>query len=116
MENPLNLTQQNLASISDRIPSPKFDRQKLTIGLVHIGVGGFHRAHQAYYTHQLIKEYNGTEWGICGVGLRQGDRKIHDVLQKQDGLYTLIVKHPDGTIKPEVIGSIVDFQLAVENM
>ena len=43
--------------------------------------------------------------------LRKGDQKIHDVLQKQDGLYTLIVKHPDGKIDSQVIGSIIDFKL-----
>lgn len=115
MESTLALNQQNLTKITHLIPCPGYNREPLKKGVVHIGVGGFHRAHQAYYTHQLIREFNDSDWGICGIGLRKADQKIHDVLQNQDGLYTLIIKHPDGTIAPEVIGSIVDFQLAVDS-
>lgn len=115
MESTLALNQQNLTKITHHIPCPGYNREALKKGMVHIGVGGFHRAHQAYYTHQLIREFNDSDWGICGIGLRKADQKIHDVLQNQDGLYTLIIKHPDGTIAPEVIGSIVDFQLAVDS-
>ncbi|MGI9552935.1 MAG: mannitol dehydrogenase family protein [Aurantibacter sp.] len=105
----LNLN--NLAQIGGRIPCPTYDRNTLSMGMVHIGVGGFHRAHQAFYTHHLIEMGNASEWGICGIGLRKGDQKIHDVLKKQDGLYTLIVKHPNGKIDSQIIGSIIDFEL-----
>jgi mannitol-1-phosphate/altronate dehydrogenase len=50
-----------------------------------------------------------SEWGICGVGLREADRKMCGVLKKQDCLYTLIVKHPGGKVENRVIGSLVDF-------
>lgn len=115
MENKLLLNQENLATIADRIPCPTYARNELTAGMVHIGVGGFHRAHQAFYTHMLQETFNAPEWGICGIGLREGDRKIHDVLKKQNGLYTLIVKHPDGKTTPTIIGSINDFLLGVDN-
>jgi len=112
METPIQLNQDNLAAIENRIPVPNYGRSTDNIVIVHIGVGGFHRAHLAYYLHQL----NGSKpsspaTGICGIGLREADSKLHDILTKQDHMYTLMVKHPDGTIKPEVIGSIVDFKM-----
>ena len=114
MKNTLLLNQKNLAQLGNRIPVPTYNRDAQKVGMVHIGVGGFHRAHQAYYTHKLMEGFSASGWSICGVGLREGDRKIHDVLNKQDGLYTLIVKHPDGKIEPQIIGSIIDFKLGVD--
>ncbi len=115
MENTMVLNQKNLTAIADRIPCPAYDRDGLTAGMVHIGVGGFHRAHQALYTHNLLEKSGVSDWGICGIGLREGDRKIHDILKNQDGLYTLIVKHPDGKIDSKIIGSLVDFLLGVDD-
>lgn len=111
----LLLNQKNLAQIAERIPCPSYDRNAITKGIVHIGVGGFHRAHQAYYTHNYFEKLNLAEWGICGIGLREGDRKIYDVLKNQEGLYTLLIKHPDGRIEPRIIGSIIDFELGIDN-
>ncbi|MGB5430639.1 mannitol dehydrogenase family protein, partial [Eudoraea sp.] len=93
------------------MPVPNYNRSADKIGIVHIGVGGFHRAHQAYYLHQLRQLGEASDWGICGIGLREADAKLHDIFNKQDHLYTLMVKHPDGKIEPEVIGSIVDFKM-----
>ncbi|WP_324027710.1 mannitol dehydrogenase family protein [Maribacter sp. BPC-D8] len=114
MNKEIMLNKENLAALGKQIPIPTFDRESLKSGIVHVGVGGFHRAHQAYYTNLLHEKGDATNWGICGIGLRKGDQKIHDVLQKQDGLYTLIVKHPDGKIDSQVIGSIIDFKLGHE--
>ncbi|MGY8916285.1 MAG: mannitol dehydrogenase family protein [Flavobacteriales bacterium] len=115
METGILLNQKNLSQITDRIANIGYDRNNLGLGMVHIGVGGFHRSHQAYYTHKLQGKFNAPEWGICGIGLREGDRKINDVLKKQDGLYTLLVKHPSGKIESEIIGSIKNFMLSVDN-
>jgi len=115
MKTSLILNQNNLSQIKDRISSVGYNRNSLNPGIVHIGVGGFHRSHQAFYTHNLMEKHNTMDWAICGVGLREADKKIYDVLKKQDGLYTLIVKHPDGNIEPTIIGSISDFLLGVEN-
>lgn len=84
-------------------------------GIVHVGVGGFFRSHEAFYTDELMKTQNASEWGICGVGLREADRKMAAVLKKQDLLYTLITKHPGGTTKSRVIGSLVDFILGSDD-
>ncbi|WP_273567106.1 mannitol dehydrogenase family protein [Maribacter halichondriae] len=109
METPMQLNQANLQEIGSRIPVPKYSRCANNIEIVHIGVGGFHRAHLAYYLHELKK--GGAAPALCGIGLREGDRKLYDIFKKQDHLYTLMVKQPDGTIEPEVIGSIVDFKM-----
>tara|TARA_R110000744_G_scaffold89877_1_gene174686 strand:- start:274 stop:1755 length:1482 start_codon:yes stop_codon:yes gene_type:complete len=114
MTKEIMLNTENLAEISTQLPTPTFDRKSLKVGIVHVGVGGFHRAHQAFYTHLLQEKENASDWGICGIGLRKGDQKIHDVLQKQDGMYTLIIKHPDGKIVSQVIGSIIDFKLGYD--
>lgn len=110
----INLNQDGLAQIAKQIPCPNYNRATLKVGIVHIGVGGFHRSHQAYYIHQLLANYNALDWGICGVGLREADRAMYDVLKKQDCLYTLITQHPNGDVKSEVVGSLKDFLLAVD--
>ena len=115
MEKPIQLNQANLQEVGSHIPVPNYSRASDKTGIVHIGVGGFHRAHQAYYLHLLNKEGYAQEWGICGIGLREADSKLYDIFKKQDHLYTLIVKHPDGKIEPEVIGSIVDFKMGITN-
>ncbi|MGD7652994.1 MAG: mannitol dehydrogenase family protein [Verrucomicrobiales bacterium] len=109
------LNQKNLPLLGEHTRVPSYDRSKVTAGIVHIGVGGFHRSHEAWYTNALMEQTGDLNWGICGVGLRESDHKMRDVLKAQDYLYNLIVKHPDGTVENHVIGSIVDFMLSVEN-
>jgi len=111
----MDLNQNNLSEISKRIACPTYDRKSLKTGIVHIGVGGFHRSHQAYYMHKILEKHKELDWGICGVGLREADRKIGEVMHKQDCLYTLVTQYPDGTEKSEVIGSIHEFLLAVDS-
>ena len=115
MNKTIPLNQQNLGQLANKVIVPTYLRNQNSIGIVHIGVGGFHRAHQAYYIHQLQEQFNTTEWGICGIGLRKGDRKIHDILKRQDHLYTLIIKHLNGEKESQIIGSIIDFELGVNN-
>lgn len=106
------LSAANLADIP--IAKPTYDRNDVGIGIVHFGVGGFHRAHQAMYVDRLL-EMGTKEWGICGVGVMPADRKMKEVLQAQDGLYTLILEKPDGSREPRVIGSIVDYRYAPDD-
>ena len=110
----IQLKQQNINSIASQLPCPTYERDLVKSGIVHIGVGGFHRSHQAYYIHQLLGDAQNSEWGICGIGLREGDRNIATVLEQQDCLYTLITQHPEGNETCEVIGSIVDYIFAFE--
>ncbi|WP_394751245.1 mannitol dehydrogenase family protein [Spongiimicrobium salis] len=115
MKTPKQLQQQNLEELASHMPVPIYNRMDNKIGIVHIGVGGFHRAHQANYLHQLRQLGEASDWGICGIGLREADTKLSNILKKQDHLYTLIVKHPDGKIEPHVIGSIVNFEMGTTN-
>jgi mannitol 2-dehydrogenase len=94
---------------------PSYDRGGVGIGIVHFGVGGFHRAHQAAYIDRLLEQGLATEWGICGVGVLPADRRMRDVLRAQDGLYTLVAQHADGSREPRVIGSIVDYRYAPDD-
>jgi mannitol 2-dehydrogenase len=84
-------------------------------GVVHIGVGAFHRAHQAMYHDRLMNAGLALEWGICGAGVMPADQRMKEALLAQDGLYTLVVKHPDGTYEPRVIGSIVEYLFAPDD-
>ncbi|WP_297691175.1 mannitol dehydrogenase family protein [uncultured Eudoraea sp.] len=111
----MELNQKNLDNLSNRISCPEYDRKSLATGIVHIGVGGFHRSHQAYYIHRLLQKNDAHNWAICGVGLREGDRNMYNVLIEQDGLYTLVTQHPNGNIENEIIGSITEFLLAVDD-
>lgn len=96
------------------VPGPSYDRDQLQVGIVHFGVGGFHRAHQAMYLDRLL-EQGATDWGICGVGVLPADRRMAEVLAAQDGLYTLMLVHPDGRREARVIGSIVDYRYAPDD-
>ena len=107
------LNQANVGSLAIR--GPGYDRSKVTPGIVHFGVGGFHRAHEAMYLDRLMDTGEGLDWGICGVGVMPFDLRMRDVLQAQDGLYVLVEKAPDGGWSPRVIGSIVDYLYAPDN-
>ncbi len=110
---PLNA--RTLAYWREQLPAPAYDRDLVTPGIVHFGVGGFHRAHQAMYTDRLLNEGAALDWGICGVGVMPADRRMQEVLDAQDGLYTLVLKHSDGTYEPRVIGSIVEYLFAPDD-
>lgn len=115
MNKTIPLKQDNLSRLHKDIQWPRYDRSQLASPIVHIGVGGFHRSHEAYYTDALMNADNSQQWGICGIGLREADRKMRDILKAQDFLYTLIVRHPDGRVENRVIGSIIDFMLSVDD-
>lgn len=109
------LNNHNVGNLSAAIETPRYDRQAVTAGIVHIGVGGFHRAHQAMYLDALMNQGEALEWGIVGVGVMPSDKRMQQVLTTQDCLYTLIVKHPNGDYQPRVIGSMVDYLFAPDN-
>jgi mannitol 2-dehydrogenase len=103
------LRESGLGAIAGRgVRVPRYQRDALVPRIVHLGVGGFHRAHMALYTDDVA---TGGDWGIAGVGLLHTDRRMADVLQAQDCLYTLIERDSDGS-RPRVVGSIVEYLLA----
>ncbi len=107
------LNQANLGSLS--IPVPSYDRSQVTVGIVHFGVGGFHRAHQAMYVDQLMEQGKALDWGICGVGVMPFDLKMKEAMHSQDCLYTLVEKASDGSWTPRIIGSIVQYLYAPDD-
>jgi mannitol 2-dehydrogenase len=103
----IRLGQANLQEVALRgVPVPEYDRARLAPRIVHIGVGGFHRAHFALYTHDLASA--GGDWGIVGLGLLPHDAEMGAALGAQDHLYTLIEKG-NGEPSAAVIGSIIGF-------
>ena len=78
--------------------------------IAHIGVGGFHRSHQALYTHELLLKSDSPRWAICGVGLMSFDKVMADALREQDHMYSVISQGECG-ISVSVVGSIMDFVL-----
>ena len=105
----LRLSTSNLETIEGRgIAVPHYDRVALVPRILHLGVGGFHRAHMARYTDELAEA--GGDWRIRGIGLLEADRRMADVLGAQDHLYTLIERDSSGS-RPRIVGSIVDYAL-----
>jgi mannitol 2-dehydrogenase len=109
------LDQKTLSSLSASVPTPAYDRGGVRAGIVHFGVGGFHRSHEAMYIDRLLEQGTAQDWGICGIGVLPSDRRMAEVMAAQDGLYTLVVKHPDGTLEPRVVGSIVEYLFAPDD-
>ena len=109
------LSARNLSLLRSRVFTPNYDRSHVTTGVVHIGVGGFHRSHQAMYHDRLMNEGKALDWGICGAGVMPADQHMKDALLAQDGLYTLVVKHPDGRYELQVVGSIVEYLFAPDD-
>ena len=103
------LNRTTLAYASAETATPAYDRSRVSAGIVHIGVGGFHRAHQAAYLDSLLaQDVHAAAFGICGVSLLPNDRRIVEVMNEQDTLYTLLVRAPDGQQHPRVVGSIIE--------
>ncbi|MGA9253942.1 MAG: mannitol dehydrogenase family protein, partial [Roseobacter sp.] len=104
----MKLSNETLRDLPDGIESPTYDRSKLTPGIVHIGLGNFHRAHQAWYLHRLMQQGLAHDWAIIGAGVRAPDAAMRERLLAQDCLTTLIELSPEGT-SAEVIGSMIDY-------
>ena len=75
-------------SFKKNILTPSYDRRKIEVGIVHLGIGAFHRAHQAFYTDQVL-EKDGGDWAICGVSLKRPE--VRDQMLPQDGLYLSLI-------------------------
>jgi mannitol 2-dehydrogenase len=86
------------------------------VGIVHLGVGNFHRSHQAMYVDRLLRLGEATDWGISGVGVLPGDVRMRDALCSQDLEYTLIERRADGESSATRIGSIVEYLFAPDEI
>ena len=98
----------SLDEISRKISTPEYDRKALSAGIVHIGLGNFHRSHQAVYLNHLFHRGEGHDWGVIGAGIMAQDAFMRDKLLEQDCLYSVIRLDPRG-YTGEVCGSLIDF-------
>ncbi|WP_413221762.1 mannitol dehydrogenase family protein [Tritonibacter mobilis] len=104
----LPLSNDTLAALPETIARPSYDRTALTPGIVHIGLGNFHRAHQSWYLHRLMQQGEAQDWAILGAGVRPYDAAMRTRLLAQDCLTTLIELSPD-TTSAEVVGSMINY-------
>jgi mannitol 2-dehydrogenase len=102
------LSQENLPNLPAGIARPNYDRTALRAGIVHIGLGNFHRAHQAWYLHQLMQQGLARDWAIIGAGVRPYDAVQRQKLLAQDCLTSLIKLDPKG-VSVEIVGSMIDY-------
>ena len=103
-----------LVDLKGKLAVPDFDRKALSSSIVHIGVGNFHRAHQAYFMQQLMEKTGDARWGIYGVGVLDQDAALSQALNAQDCLYTLTEKSDTEAAKDVVVGSLFSHSILSE--
>ena len=105
----LHLSDKNLKLINSSVLKPNYDRSNLSAGILHIGVGNFHRAHLSWYTHCLMQKDRAHNWAIIGSGVTEYDIQMREKLKNQDYLTTLIELDPKGNQSCEIIGPMIDY-------
>ncbi len=108
MDELIKLSDETLKDLPKGIERPTYDRTALTAGIVHIGLGNFHRAHQSWYLHRLMQSGDALDWAIVGAGVRPYDAALREKLIAQDCMTTLIELDPKGS-SAEVVGSMIDY-------
>ena len=104
----ISLSDAMLNDLPETIARPTYDRAALSPGIVHVGLGNFHRAHQAWYLHRLFQRGLDRDWAIIGAGVRPYDAAQRPKLLGQDCLSTLIELDPSG-VSAEVAGAMIDY-------
>nr|WIE92015.1 mannitol dehydrogenase family protein [Mesorhizobium sp. WSM4875] len=104
----VKLSFSNLAKLPSKVSGPKYDRAALKAGIVHFGVGNFHRSHQAVYLDDLFNSGLGHDWALIGAGVFEGEKAGRVRLQEQDWL-TTVVEQDQGHMSARVTGAMVDF-------
>jgi len=105
------LRQDNLSALPDAVSAPAYDRTALRPGVVHFGVGGFHRAHQAVYFDELARRGLAGDWGLVGVGLHRP--QMGEVMRAQDCLYLVVERGSQGATA-RVVGVMGRYLFAPE--
>jgi len=105
------LNKHAIAELPKDVVLPSYDRTQLNAGIVHLGIGAFHRAHQAFYTEAVLNKFGG-DWGIIGSSLRSAS--VRDQLVPQDCLYTLVERSGEGE-KLQLIGAVLETLVGPEN-
>ncbi|SFC80043.1 mannitol dehydrogenase family protein [Tropicimonas isoalkanivorans] len=104
----IKLSNATLPDLPEDVARPTYDRSKLSPGILHIGLGNFHRAHQSWYLHRLFQQGLCMDWAIVGAGVRAYDSTMREKMLAQDCLTTLIELDPSGR-SAEVVGSMIDY-------
>src|SRR5271167_3281824 len=97
-----------LAHMPPGVAVPKYRRSDLSAGIVHFGVGNFHRAHQAVYLDDLFDRGRDLDWAVVGAGVRPADKEVREKLEQQDWLTTVVEQEANAT-NARVIGPMIDF-------
>jgi fructuronate reductase len=105
------LSHKALTTLPAIIKRPSYDRALVNTGIIHLGIGAFHRAHMADYIDQILGSGD-HDWGITGVSLRSAG--VRDQLNPQDGLYTLVIRDGDGD-RAQIISAVDQVLVAPEN-
>jgi len=108
----LPISADTLSALADRVEVPTYDRSALSPAVVHIGVGGFHRAHQLVYFDDLAQQGISTDWGVVGVGMRSPAMK--DALLPQEYLFTVVEKGPRGE-RGRIVGVMGNYVFAPDS-
>ena len=111
------LCNQTLGRLPSRVAVPGYDRSRVSPGIAHIGVGNFHRMHQAVFIDRCLHHPGQESWGIIGVGLRcgAGEEEKAEAFRRQDGLYTVTEYGPNGDGQTRVIGAMIDYLYAPQD-
>ena len=102
------LSLNTLADLAQNVAVPSYHRDSLSAGIVHIGVGNFHRAHQAIYLDRLFNLGLDHDWALVGAGIMPGDEQVRTDLATQDWLSTVVELDPSG-LNARICGSMIDF-------
>ena len=104
----VSLNQSSLTQLPAAVGYPKYARDQLTAGIVHVGIGNFHRSHQGVYLNDLLNGGGDPTWAIRGAGVRQPDAQMRQLLSEQDWLYSVVeVDHEN--YKADIVGAMIDF-------
>jgi len=109
---PPSLSASTLKNISPAVARPAYDIAKIGVGIMHISLGAFHRAHQCVYTDDVLAQEGGN-WGICGIGAMPSDKTLIENLRAQNFLYTVMTRGAKSTAR--IIGAMRDAMLMPEN-
>ena len=104
----MRLTRVNLSRFSNAVRIPTYDHNTLTPGILHLGVGNFHRGHMAVYLDELFEQGEDLDWAVVGAGLRPSAADMRETLKAQDYLTTVVELAPTA-ISAQVIASMIDF-------
>lgn len=108
----MKLNKKTLGQLNSKISKPYYDRDRNDQRIIHFGVGGFHRSHQAVYTDRILKMQSEENWTILGVGLLPSDRAMRNALESQDYLYSVMVLEHERETEVSIIGALTDFIFA----